>query len=282
MSEDVTRHAVIGFTMRADQQEWHLDALDEHLVTLVAPTSFEADQYRNLRDKVQRSHPAKRLIAVTSAMIGDGKTTTAINLAAALAESPEARILLGDFDLRTPSVGNRLGLTAQSPGLADLIDDATLTPDDVIRRHPRFRLSILPAGLAPTVPSQLLKSPRMVQILREVRQQYDYIVLDTPPLVQVPDSRLIADLVDGFIIVVAAHLGPRKLLEDALTLMDASKIIGIVFNRGDRPLHGYYKYYHGYDKDRDRRGGWWGNNHLTSTRHKTLRPVLSWLGYARQ
>lgn len=284
MSEEVVRHAVTSFPTRADQVEWNLDALDEHLVNLVTPASFEADQYRNLRHEMQRTHPTKKLIAVTSAVDGDGKTTTAINLAAALAEAPEARTLLWDLDLRTPSVGNRLGLSAQSPSLADLILEPTLRPDDVIRRHPRFRLSILPAGPASTVPYKLLKHPRMAEILREVHQQYDYIVFDTPPLLPVPDSRLVADLMDGFIIVVGAQRTTRKLLGDVLALANASKILGIVFNRDDRPLHGYYRYYHGcgYDEGRARRGGWRGNGHLTSAVDKTLRPFLSWIGYPRE
>ena len=284
MSEDIMRHAVTSRPTPAAQNDWHLDALDEHLVNLLAPTSFEANQYRNLRHAVERNHPTKKLIAITSVVDGDGKTTTAINLAGALADAPEVRILLWDLDLSAPSVGNRLGLTVQSPGFADLILDPNLTLDDVIRRHPRFRLSILPAGAAPTMPYELLKSPRAGKLLHEACLHYDYIVLDTPPLVPLPDSRLIADLVDGLIIVVAARRTPRKLFGEVSRMVDASKLIGIVFNRDDRPLHDYYRYYqrYGYKGGPGRRGGWWGNGHLTSALDKTLRPFLSWLGYPRE
>jgi len=255
--------------------------MDKHLVSLLDPTSFEADHYRALCHVLEGKHPTKKLIAVTSAGTGDGKTTTALNLAGTLARAPDVRILVVDLDLRTRSLGNRLGLIEQTPGLVDLILGRDLTLDDVIRRHPRFHLSVLPAGPTVTVPYELLKSPRTGEILDEVRQHYDYIVLDTPPLVSVSDFRLIADLVDGFVIVVAAHRTPRKLLADALSLVDASKLIGIVFN-GDRPLHGYYGYYYGYDEGRHRHGGWEGNDRLTSALDKVLRPFLSWLGHPRK
>jgi capsular exopolysaccharide synthesis family protein len=284
--EQNVMHSAVTTTppRQAAQDQWRLDGVDPHLVSLVDPTSFEADQYRTLRHVLERRHTTKKLIAITSAVAGDGKTTTTLNLAGTLAHAADVRILVVDLDLRTRSLGNRLGLIDQSPGLVDLILDPDLTLNDVIRQHPRFHLSVLPAGPALTVPYELLKSPRMGEILHEVRQLYDYIVLDTPPLVPVPDFRLIADLVDGFVVVVAAHRTPRKLFGDALTLMEASKLIGIVFNGDDRPLHGYYGYYYGYGyyEGRGRHAGWWGNGRLTSALDKALRPFLSRIGHPRE
>ena len=229
-----------------DQQEWRLDAVDEHLVSLIDPTSFEADQYRTLRHVLEWKHPTKKVVAVTSALAGDGKTTTALNLAGALAHAPGVRVLICDLDMRTPSVGKRLGLVPQSPGLVDMVLDADLTLGDVVRRHPRFPLSVLPAGRPLTVSYELLQSSRLAELLQQTREQYDYVVVDTPPVVPVPDARLIADRVDGYLLVVAANRTPRKLVEDALNLMDPAKLIGIVFNGDDRPLSGYYGYYASY------------------------------------
>jgi len=254
MLSHVTKHST-----PTSETGWHADPPDGHLVSLVDPTSFEADQYRALQLVVERLHAAKRLIAVTSAVAGDGKTTTAINLAGALAHAPEAQVLIADLDLRTPSVGNRLGLGTQRPGLVDLLQDPDLTLDDVVLRHPRFRLSVLPAGRALSMPYELLKSPRLGEILHLARQRYGYVVVDTPPLVPVPDSRLIADRMDGFVLVVAAHRTPRPLFEDALNVMDPGKVIGIVFNGDDRPLSRYYGYYYGYGhrgQDGRRGNGW--------------------------
>ncbi len=278
------QQAVTNLPVRADQTEWRPDAMDEHLVSLIDPTSFEADQYRALRHVLEWKHPTKKLIAITSAVAGDGKTTTSLNLAGTLSRAPDIRVLAADLDLRTRSLANRLGLITQSPGLVDLILDPDLTLDDCIRRHPGSRLSILPAGPVVTVPYELLKSARMGELLQEVRQRYDYIVLDTPPVVPVPDFRLIADLVDGLVVVVAAHRTPRKLLEDALNLLDATKLIGIVFNGDDQRLHGYYGYYYGYGSydGHSRRDRWWGNGRLASALDKTLRPFLSWFGHPRQ
>lgn len=269
------RDAVTTLPTQAGQNEWRPDAVDEHLVSLLDPTSFEADQYRGLRLVVERNHPMKRLIAVTSARAGEGKTLTALNLAGAMAQAPAARILVCDLDLRTPSLGCRLGLTAESPGFVDLICDPDLRLDDVVRRHPRFPLSVLPAGRALTVPYELLKSPRLGEILHEASQQYNYVVLDTPPLVPVPDSRLIADRVDGFLIVVAAHRTPRKILEDALNLVDPAKVIGIAFNGDDRLVSGYYgddyRSYYGRGRHtvRQKDGQW------TSALERALRAFLS-------
>jgi capsular exopolysaccharide synthesis family protein len=227
----------------ADRSEWR--PMDEHLVSLIDSTSFEADQYRTLRHVLERTHAMKKVIAVTSAVAGDGKTTTTLNLAGVLGQAPDARILVVDLDLRTPTVGDRLGLITQSPGLVDMIFDAALTLDGVVRRHPQFRLAVLPAGRALTVPYEVLKSPRLGELLHEASQRYDYVILDTPPLVAVQDARLIADWVDGFVMVVAANRTPRKLLEDALNLMEPTKLIGLVFNGDDRRHSGYYGGYYG-------------------------------------
>lgn len=281
---DVLRSAVPAPLTSTNRGQWRPDGMDQHIVSLLDPTSFEADQYRTLRHVLERKHSGKKLIAITSPVAGDGKTTTALNLAGTLARAPDVRVLVVDLDLRTRSLGNCLGLVQQSPGLVDLILDPDLTLDDITRQHPRFPLSVLPSGPALTVPYELLKSPRMAEFLLEVRARYDYIVLDTPPLVPAPDFPLIADLVDGFIIVVAANRTPRKLLEDALSPMDPIKLIGIVFNRDERRLHGYYgnRYGYGYDGNNGRIGGWWGNGRLTSALDKTLRSFLNWFGQSHR
>lgn len=233
---------------------WDVDGLDQHLVSFVDPGSFEADQYRALRHILERGHAGKKLIAVTSAAPGDGKTMTTLNLAGALAHAPEARILVLDLDLRTPSVGQRIGLKEQSPGLVDLVLDPDLTLSDVVRRHPRHHLAVVPAGRRMTVTYELLTSARLGSVLEDARRQYDYVVVDTPPIVPVPDTRLIAKWIDGFLMVLGAHRTPRVLFEEAMNLMDPTKLIGIVFNGDDRPLAGYYGSYYGY-YGHHRRGG---------------------------
>ena len=237
--------------------------VEEHLVSLLAPTSFEAEQYRSLRYVVEQMHKRSGLsiVAVTSAAAGDGKTTTAINLAGALAQAPDDRVLLVEADVRRPSVtlGDLLGLgDSGAPGLVDVVLKPGMALENAVQRHPRFNLSVLLAGWRPTAPYEVLRSPRLGELLAEARQRYDYIILDTPPLLVVPDSRVIGKWVDGFLVVVAANKTPRKLLAEALNVLEPAKVIGLVFNGDRRPLSGYYGYYASYGQlpARDSASGW--------------------------
>jgi protein-tyrosine kinase len=222
--------------------------IDSHLVSLVRPASVEAEQYRVLRHLVEETRAGKAcvLVAVSSPGAGDGKTMTSINLAGALAQDPSARVLVVDTDLRRPSVDKRLGGSGEGPGLIDAILDPQRTLADVVRRRAEFNMSILPAGQATQTPYELLNSPRLAELLDGARRRYDYIVVDTPPVVPFPDCRVLGKLVDGFFLVVAAHRTPRGLLEETLNVMEPSKVLGIVFNGADRPLSSYYDAAYGY------------------------------------
>ena len=213
------------------------NGLEEHLVSLLEPTSFEAEQYRVLRHLIEQLHKSAALsaVAISSPGVADGKTTTAINLAGALAQAHDARVLLVDADLRRPALATRLGLSNR-PGLADAILDGNLTLEAVVQVRTPLNLSVLPAGRPPSAPYEVLKSLRVGELLAEARRQYDYIVLDTPPLVSVPDGRVLAKLVDGFLLIVTAHRTARKLLEEALHITEPAKIVGLVFNGDDRHL----------------------------------------------
>ena len=241
----------------------HPKELDEHLVGLVAPASFAAEQYRVLRYLIEqrRREASLQIVALTSPAPGDGKTTTAINLAATLAQTPEARVLLVDADVRRGAIASHLGLDGPGGGLVDAILDARLALGNVVRHLPPFNLSVLTAGRRPANPYEVLKSPRLGELLAHARQQYDYVVLDTPPIVPVPDARVIANWVDGFLLIVAAHRTPRELVEKALDVVPSAKLLGQVFNFDDRPLggyHGYYEYYSGSSQSPNGHGSnWW-------------------------
>ena len=101
---------------------------------------------------------------------------------------------------------------------------------------------MLPAGRSPASPYETLHSSRLDELLEEARRQNDYVVVDTPPVAPVPDCRLIARVVDALLVVVAAHRTRRELLEDALSALDPTKVLGLVFNRDDRFRRGYYGY----------------------------------------
>jgi succinoglycan biosynthesis transport protein ExoP len=230
--------------------------LDPHLVALTSPGSFAAEQYQGLRLTIERLGRSRTLkvIAVTSPAAGEGKTLTAINLAGALARgSDDARVLLIDADLRRPAVARQLAMTEGGGGLSEVVGNAAATLDGVTHKLEAYNLSVIPAGTRIGAVHNILRSPRLDQVLTEARGRYDFIVLDTPPLLPVFDSALLANSVDGVLMVVAANSTPRKLLGEALNLLDPAKVLGIVFNRDARPGFGYYNaYYKDYYPDASR------------------------------
>jgi capsular exopolysaccharide synthesis family protein len=203
---------------------------------------------------VEHLHKASNVsvVAVTSPRAGDGKTMTTINLAGALAQAPDARVLIVDADLRQSSMARYLGLDGnKGRGLVGAILDPSLPLKDVVEPCPPFNFSVLPAGRRPSAPYELLKSPRLGQLLDKARQQYDYVTVDMPPLIPLPDYGVLARWVDGFLVVVTAHQTPRKLVDEALKVLESATVIGLIFNGADRP---FSQYYGGYVRER---GKWW-------------------------
>ena len=220
--------------------------LDKRLVSFTNPASFAAEQYQGLRLTIERMTRAggTQIIAVTSPAAGEGKTLTSINLAGAMARESDVRVLLVDADLRRPSVARQLAITDARTGLADALTDPHMAVADVVRPLPGFNLDIVSAGTPRGGVSQILRSPRLDAFIQEARQRYGYIILDTPPLLPVFDSALLAKSVDGVLMVVSANQTPRKLLGEALNMLEPAKVLGIVFNRDERPLFGYYNSYY--------------------------------------
>ncbi len=225
--------------------------INRHLVSVTAPTSMEAEQYQTLRLKIERFQRERdlKVLAITSPGAQDGKSVTAINLAAALARDSHARVLLIEADIRRPMMSRYLGLNgaADEKSLSQLVANSGATLQDGVHRFDTLRFDVMLAG-SPDMPvAELLRSPRIASLLNEAREQYDFVVIDTPPLGPVSDCALLARWVDGLLLVVAAHKTPRKLLESSLNQLDAASVLGIVFNGDDRPLFGYRSsYYRGY------------------------------------
>jgi capsular exopolysaccharide synthesis family protein len=194
-------------------------------------------------ERLQQSRGV-RVVAITSPGTNDGKTLTSINLAAALARGPGARVLLIDADLRRPSIGSQLGLRQDGPGLANAVSDADVGLPEIVQTVEGVHgLSVLPGTTAPADAHEVLRSPRFDQLLQEARGAYDFVVLDTPPLVPVCDAAVMARVVDGLLVVVAAHETTRKQLGEALSLLDEQKTLGLVLN-GDRPRTSKYDAYY--------------------------------------
>ena len=216
-----------------------------HLVSLVAPASFEAEQYRILRHAIERRHTdgVATTTAVTSPNGGEGKTTTAINLAGALAQAADQRVLLVDADLRRPGVVAQLRMASTAPGLAEAVADAARPLEELCQPVPGFNLWVLPAGHAVMAPYEILRSSRVAELLAEARSRYDYVIIDTPPVIPCPDYRLLEPFIDGVILVVAADKTAREMMDAALDLLDRPKTLGVIFNgEAHQPDHSSYYY----------------------------------------
>ncbi len=236
-----------------------LRRIDRHLVSLVAPDSFEAEQYRRLRHVIEelRSGQGGTVAAISSPIAGDGKSVTSINLAGALAQDRTAKVLVIDCDLRRQSTSLCQSFDsrfAEARGLTDVVINRAISLESVLVQLPAFNLAIVPTGQHQTGPYEVLRSRRFIEIVKEARRRFDYIIVDTPPIIALSDCKLIEKWVDGFVLVVAAHHTPRRFLKEALAALDRRKLLGVVFNCSDQVSVRNYGYEHYYGRSA-RRGG---------------------------
>lgn len=208
------------------------------LVMRSDPLGDQAEAYRRLRTNLRFLKLAgpSRSIMVTSAIPTEGKSTTVINLAVAMAEG-SSRILLIDADLRRPSAARYLGLEGAVGLTTVLIGEAAV--EDVIQPW-GGSIDVLPAGQIPPNPSELLDSAAMSGLLRRLGASYDTILLDTSPLLPVTDSAALSRFVDGVLLVVGCQAVHRHQLAEALGLLAAvdARVLGIVLNKVPRKESG--------------------------------------------
>jgi capsular exopolysaccharide synthesis family protein len=209
--------------------------VDDHLVSLLSPTSPAAEQYRAVRLHVETLHRQRdlRVVAVASPGRGDGKTLSALNLAGALAQAPDARVVLVEMDMRHPGVAGYLGLPGR-PGLSSWLLDPSTELDAVLERPGGVAFSLVLAGPASSMPYELLKSPRVGSLLAGLRERFDYVVVDTPPVLAYPDTGILRELIDGFVLLVRANRTPRERVREALAALGERRVLGVVFNDDER------------------------------------------------
>ena len=219
--------------------------LAEQLVAALAPASLAAEQYRSLRTRIKRAENGRsvRSIVITSPAKGDGKSLTAANLALTMAQEFQQRVVLVDADLRRPAVHRLFGVS-DGPGLADVLMGVAEL-DQALVTVPDHHLTILPAGVPPGHPAELLGSAAMRRTLDTLRTRYDRILIDMPPVAPLADLHVVAPMVDGILMIVRAGVTPKPAIEQALSGLDVSKVLGLVLN--DSGDHGPDKYkYEGY------------------------------------
>jgi capsular exopolysaccharide synthesis family protein len=225
---------------------------DPHLIMVNRPGSPIAERYRRLRLQLDRPGPdgsTRQVIVVTSAVPEEGKTTTAINLALALAEDRDRRTLLIDADLRRPSVTRYLS-PQPTLGLSEVLTgEAPL--DHVIIEVKAARLWILPAGAPSINPLELLQTDYLAGVFAELRRRFDRIIVDTPPTVPFTDAAVLNAVADGAILVVRARKTTRPLIERARASLSHGTLLGAVLN--DVAFTPVDRYYYQYDDYNPRR-----------------------------
>lgn len=208
------------------------------------PKSRFSETVRNLRSVLTRARhgqPAK-VILITSAVPGEGKTTLSMNLAASFVHQGR-RVLLLEADMRRPAIRNSMGLPGKT-GLSLLLTGES--PEDPIFAHPQVPgLYLLPEGSIPAFPSELLESDRMHDLLMELRKRFDVIVIDAPPVLPVADARVLSEMADETIQVVRLGVTTKTSLKRAHDLLTtyAKRRVGIVLNAVSEGSDAYHDYY---------------------------------------
>ena len=215
------------------------------IVTQARPQSQMAESYRALRTSLLLSSlgAPPKVIMVTSARPQEGKTTTAINSAIVLAQKG-VRVLLVDADLRRPSVHKTLGLGPRS-GLSNVLTGSATLQQAITVSPVLPNLFILPAGTPPPNPAELLASTNMKQVLDELREQFDHVVVDTPPTLSVTDAVVLSPRVDAIILVIRSGQTTKQALRrsrDILMQVNAH-VTGVLLNAVDLSSPDYYYYY---------------------------------------
>ncbi len=221
-----------------------INKIDKNIVCIKKPYSLEAELFKILRGRILFPVSGKppRSILITSATPGDGKSFTASNLAVALAQNIGEYVLLVDCDFRKPSIHKNFGF-GQMNGLSEHLSNGTRLPNLLLKTSVD-KLSILPAGIPPDNPSEILSSAKMANLIDELKSRYSdrYLIIDTPPLLLAPETNAIAKRVDGIILVVQCGHTPLNILEEVIQNLDKEKILGAVVNRYDMPSSRYYGY----------------------------------------
>ena len=243
---------------RNKHHQHHVHELFSHEAqaqTLHKNLQFTAtEQYKLLRTNLGFTVPEGTqcpVIGVTSSMRGEGKSTTAVNLSYVLAEQGN-KVLLIDGDLRIPSVAKKMGIPS-TPGLTDVLMKKESFKEELFKAELLDSWYIMPSGDIPPNPSELLGSKRMESMLSKLREIFDYIIIDLPPVNIVSDALSIAKLITGMILVIREEYTEKKELEQCFRQLRLSnvKVLGCVMNGAKTGSGGYgrykrYRYYRYY------------------------------------
>lgn len=231
------------------QHEKNPASVDDHIVAFHYPRSGVTENMKHIRVVVQNMLPEgeKTLLMFTSTYGSEGKTTACLNFAASIAQDNTKRVLILDADLRDPAVHKLLGIK-QRKGFSDLLaSDAPV--DSVITGTPIPGLSAILSGELPQNPGELLATDRAAQIFTELRKKYDYVIVDTAPVLPVVDTVLMAHLADGVVLIIESGRTGRKRVRHAIQLLNNANasVLGFLLNKGQVETTDYrYSYSYRY------------------------------------
>ena len=221
----------------------HVDARFAEKVIVDADTlPASREQYRRLAAVLldAQAETGIKIVMIASAVAGEGKTLTAANLAMTFSESYRKRVLLIDADLRRPTL-HQLFRIAASSGLSE----GLTAPGEakLLVRQVSAGLAVLPAGRPNPDPMEGLTSERMRRLIAEAKDAFDWVIIDTPPLVLLPDAHLLASIADGVVLVVRAESTPHAMVKRAVEAIGSNRLLGVVLNAVTTgPYAGYDDY----------------------------------------
>lgn len=230
--------------------------ISPNLIPLFRPDTFESEQFRVLRTNIMFPAFGKppRVILVTSAVSGEGKSFVASNLAVTMAQSVDSHMLLLDCDLRIPSIHRVFGFPDSVSGLGNVLK-GECELSSVFLSTKVEKLSIIPGVGGRDKPAELLSSDAMGQVLSELRNRYGdrYIVIDSPPPIITPETLALTKIVDSVILVIRNEKTARGLVKDVVDAIGRDKVSGVIANRYDVRLsryngNGVYGLYYGREK----------------------------------
>lgn len=222
---------------------------DTKKMLLSEKSSFQTrEAYKSLRTNVLFSLPGSdsKCIGVVSATRGEGKSTVAINLAISFAQANK-KVIVVDCDMRLPTVAAKIGINLK-PGLSNYLADNEDIRGDLIQHVTDYGIDVLASGDIPPDPTMLLGSPQMEKLVSLLKEYYDFVILDFPPITLVTDAVIMSGIVDGYLVVVRHGISEFKGLQETFRQLEFSeaKVLGMVYNGKSSRGKKYYKKGGGY------------------------------------
>ena len=216
---------------------------ETRLIYYSEPRSQAADRIRLLRMRLKEHWVAGKLkkLLVTSALANDGKTTILLNLATALAERGKRSVLVIEADLHYSTLANTLKL-GSCQGLTECLTNDALPPLSVIRRIEPLGWHFMPAGEPCRNPTELLQTPALEKLMQKLSTSFDWILIDSPPVIPLTDPISLQQHADASLLVVRAGRTPREVVDQAIGLLGKKNILGVVLNGVETKQHHYYQY----------------------------------------